>query len=827
MKEEQRTIAHSITSTFPNSTSLYWRELLEKWALERRWSYHLAFLDEQGKKSLFKPATADARNREARAKCTLLHTNTRNAPHMHTKVVVVVCFASGKNSVDSKIEQRRERGLCYQPLEKNFIGFICRPYLRIIIVKINGSTPSESSDKFSFSDLLSLSHFSLVKDLQLYKSSSELVCRVNRSFFFVWLIFNMSGSRKSLQRAAQTFNPRAENSWSKDDTKFGQKMLEKMGWKKGEGIGRDGQGVTENIKIRWKLDSKGLGFSIKEDEWVAVEHDFSSLLSNLNKDCSSSRTKTTKLSLESTSSSSRSRVHYRKFIRGKDISKYSKKDLSGILGRNAEVGEEYNSNLSENQTDSGSAGTSKQLHDDEEFEDRVNGDSSFRNDSENVESNETPVSELRVPSVKKRKKTKVDSNEDDFNNSIQKVTENDLSHKKTNGSTKRKKSLITSDQLHVDEISEEIASDDAILRNGSENVESNETQASEEKRPSVKKQRKNKIVSNMDNFHDSVQEVPMIDLTDNKKSDRSAKRKKSLNTSDQLHVDDDKSVEIANDDLIPRNDCESVKSNKTLASELGPSVKKRRKNKIVSNVDGFDDSVQISPVIDLTDYKSDDCSTKLIKSLDTNDQLNADSDKPSAKKRRKNKEFSNVDDFDDSIRNVLSDVKDIHSARQIESSDICDQLLVEKSEEVADSDSNLRNDSENTESNKTLDSELRGLSVKKRRKNKVVSSKDDFDASVQTVSFIDLTDHKTDDCSAKRIKSLDTNDQLHVDNESEEVAEDNSNLRNGPTNAESDETQASKSKRHSAKKRRKNEKVLNVDDFVPLVSMNDHSDNKN
>lgn len=42
-----------------------------------------------------------------------------------------------------------------------------------------------------------------------------------------------------------------------DDTKFGQKMLEKMGWKKGEGIGRDGQGVTENIKIRWKLDSKG------------------------------------------------------------------------------------------------------------------------------------------------------------------------------------------------------------------------------------------------------------------------------------------------------------------------------------------------------------------------------------------------------------------------------------------------------------------------------------------------------------------------------------------------------------------------------------------
>lgn len=42
-----------------------------------------------------------------------------------------------------------------------------------------------------------------------------------------------------------------------DDSKFGQKMLEKMGWKKGEGLGRNGQGLKENIKIRWKLDSKG------------------------------------------------------------------------------------------------------------------------------------------------------------------------------------------------------------------------------------------------------------------------------------------------------------------------------------------------------------------------------------------------------------------------------------------------------------------------------------------------------------------------------------------------------------------------------------------
>lgn len=42
-----------------------------------------------------------------------------------------------------------------------------------------------------------------------------------------------------------------------DDSKFGQKMLEKMGWKHGQGIGLNNQGITENIKVRLKLDSKG------------------------------------------------------------------------------------------------------------------------------------------------------------------------------------------------------------------------------------------------------------------------------------------------------------------------------------------------------------------------------------------------------------------------------------------------------------------------------------------------------------------------------------------------------------------------------------------
>lgn len=35
-------------------------------------------------------------------------------------------------------------------------------------------------------------------------------------------------------------------------------MLEKMGWKKGHGIGLNNQGISDNIKVRLKLDSKGM-----------------------------------------------------------------------------------------------------------------------------------------------------------------------------------------------------------------------------------------------------------------------------------------------------------------------------------------------------------------------------------------------------------------------------------------------------------------------------------------------------------------------------------------------------------------------------------------
>lgn len=42
-----------------------------------------------------------------------------------------------------------------------------------------------------------------------------------------------------------------------DSNKFGQKLLEKMGWTSGKGLGKQENGVTEHVKVSLKTDSKG------------------------------------------------------------------------------------------------------------------------------------------------------------------------------------------------------------------------------------------------------------------------------------------------------------------------------------------------------------------------------------------------------------------------------------------------------------------------------------------------------------------------------------------------------------------------------------------
>ncbi|NXO60881.1 PINX1 inhibitor, partial [Aramus guarauna] len=141
------------------------------------------------------------------------------------------------------------------------------------------------------------------------------------------------------RRQKWSVDPR-NSAWSKDESKFGQKMLEKMGWSKGKGLGAQEQGNTEHIKVQVKNNMLGLGATINyEDNWIAHQDDFNQLLAELNVCHGQGETESSvndqkkTFSLEEKSKSSKKRVHYMKFAKGKDLSSRSEDDLSCIFGK--------------------------------------------------------------------------------------------------------------------------------------------------------------------------------------------------------------------------------------------------------------------------------------------------------------------------------------------------------------------------------------------------------------------------------------------------------------------------------------------------------------
>lgn len=109
-------------------------------------------------------------------------------------------------------------------------------------------------------------------------------------------------------------------------------MLTKMGWNKEKGLGAKEDGQKEFITLRYKNDSGGMGFQERDNQWTENETQFDSLLKSLNQTEEGEAERKTE-SLEAKSKGSRARVHYKKFTRGKDTSRYSAKDLANIFGK--------------------------------------------------------------------------------------------------------------------------------------------------------------------------------------------------------------------------------------------------------------------------------------------------------------------------------------------------------------------------------------------------------------------------------------------------------------------------------------------------------------
>lgn len=126
-----------------------------------------------------------------------------------------------------------------------------------------------------------------------------------------------------------------------DSSNFGVRMLEKLGWSEGKGLGKREDGMSAPILPKMKQDSEGFGYAgEKDDHWTQHDQDFNQLLKSLNGGAEEDEGQgldevdmAKMKSLEEKSKNSRARVHYKKFTRGKDLSRASEKDLANIFGK--------------------------------------------------------------------------------------------------------------------------------------------------------------------------------------------------------------------------------------------------------------------------------------------------------------------------------------------------------------------------------------------------------------------------------------------------------------------------------------------------------------
>ena len=74
------------------------------------------------------------------------------------------------------------------------------------------------------------------------------------------------------------------SAWAENKAGFGHKMLAKMGWKEGRGLGKNQQGTTNNLRAIRREDSLGIGASTDThgaEGWSATSANFHGVLAKL------------------------------------------------------------------------------------------------------------------------------------------------------------------------------------------------------------------------------------------------------------------------------------------------------------------------------------------------------------------------------------------------------------------------------------------------------------------------------------------------------------------------------------------------------------------
>jgi len=123
--------------------------------------------------------------------------------------------------------------------------------------------------------------------------------------------------------------------WVDDGNKFGKRMLEKMGWQSGVGLGKNEDGMTEHIDLKYKANLKGVGFvnGKYDDTWIAHSQSFDSVLQQLQQSHPSSPSSSLH-DFNQTVQQTKTRFNYKKQSSGKDLSSRTNDELDCIFGWN-------------------------------------------------------------------------------------------------------------------------------------------------------------------------------------------------------------------------------------------------------------------------------------------------------------------------------------------------------------------------------------------------------------------------------------------------------------------------------------------------------------
>ena len=206
--------------------------------------------------------------------------------------------------------------------------------------------------------------------------------------------------------------------WANDTSSFGQKMLLKMGWKQGKGLGKNQQGTNTNLRAVRREENLGIGATtdtLGEEGFTETSRNFHGVLATLKQEHGGSSSEKDKSSKKDkkrrkrdnkkasdalgggiTLSSKRVTAgHARKMREAKDLSKKSTADMAAIFGVRVE---EYEENSVWGKLSSLSAGNNSSDVGEEKKEDSL--------------SRSKPDKKDRKKKDKKKRKKKERQNED-------------------------------------------------------------------------------------------------------------------------------------------------------------------------------------------------------------------------------------------------------------------------------------------------------------------------------------------------------------------------------------------------------------------------------